>query len=598
MPDLVVEELSFRYPGAAQPALSRVSLRIPRGEFVLVAGPSGCGKSTLALALCGVVPGRIRGRCSGSVMLDGLALAGLGPAQIAERVGMVFQDPSSQLVTPTVETEVAFGPENMGLPREQIAGRVEQALAVTGCSRLRRATTASLSGGEKQRVAIAATLAMRPQVLVLDEPCSDLDPAGTQQVLAVIRRLNREHGMTVVLVEHRIDEVVPWVDRVVLLDRGSVVLDRPAAHAFDDPDRWDDLGVAVPEMVRLALAVPQLFPGGAPLSVAAAHDALSGTPAGDRIGRWGSSTCASIGVRIDGVSETGTDGCPDDPLIRWDGVEVAYEGRPVLSGVDLHARRGDWLAVVGPNGSGKTSLVELAMGFRSPDAGRVQLDGRTVNPSDVSRQTGQLGYLFQAADSMLFTSSVADELGFALRHRRRGRSRRRVDRSLEHAGTQARIEDLLELTGLAGRRDADPFTLSAGQRQRLAIAALLVDVPGGLILDEPTTGQDEGHARAMLQFLDDLRRRERLTYVMVTHDMRAVAAYATRVAVLDGGRIVLDGPPGRVFAAADTLAAAHLIPPPVADLHARLAPAPPDRVMLTLEELLATVDSTPLAVAW
>lgn len=592
MSDLVVEELSFRYPGAAQAALSRVSLRIPRGEFVLVAGPSGCGKSTLALALCGVVPARIRGRCSGSVMLDGVSLASLGPAQVAERVGMVFQDPSSQLVTPTVETEVAFGPENMGLPREQIAGRVEQALAVTGCAGLRRATTASLSGGEKQRVAIAATLAMRPQVLVLDEPCSDLDPAGTQQVLAVIRRLNREHGMTVVLVEHRIDEVVPWVDRIVLLDRGRVVLDRPAGDAFDDPDCWDDLGVAIPEMVRLALAVPQLFPGGVPRSVAAAHDALSGTAAGDRIGRWGASTGAS--------GAAPTDGGPGDPLIRWDGVEVAYEGRPVLSGLDLHARRGDWLAVVGPNGSGKTSLVELAMGFRSPDAGRVQLAGRPVDPTDVSRQTGHLGYLFQAADSMLFTSSVADELGFAVRHRRRGRSRR-GDSSPGQAGAEsrarARIEDLLELTGLADRRDADPFTLSAGQRQRLAIAALLVDVPGALVLDEPTTGQDEGHSRAMLRFLDDLRRREHLTYVMVTHDMRAVATHATRVAVLDGGRIVADGPPEQVFAAADTLAAAHLIPPPVAALHAGLAPAPPDRVMLTLQELLTTVDSTPLAVA-
>jgi len=590
VPDLAVEELSFRYPGAAQPALSGIDLRIPGGQFVLLAGPSGCGKSTLALAMCGLVPARIRGRCTGSVQLDGRPLAGLEPAQVAQRVGMVFQDPSSQLVTPTVETEVAFGPENLGLPREQIAGRVEQALTVTGCAALRRATTASLSGGEKQRVAIAATLAMHPQVLILDEPCSDLDPAGTQEVLAVVRRLNREQGMTVILVEHRIDEVVAWVDRVVLLDRGRVVLDRPAAHAFDEPNGWDALGVAVPEMARLGLARPELFPGGPPLSVTAAHDALAGTPAGERVSRWITRAGDNrADVRVGGPSRR-------DPLVRWSDVDIAHEDRTVLSGLCLEAARGDWLAVVGANGSGKTSLVELAMGFRRPDAGRVEVAGRAVDSSDVSRQTGQLGYLFQAADSMLFTSSVADELGFALRHRRRGRQAR-ADPARDGRDGRSRIDELLALTGLAHRRGADPFTLSAGQRQRLAIASLLVDVPGALVLDEPTTGQDEGHARAMLQFLDELRRQRDLTYVMVTHDMRAVAAYATRVAVLNGGRIVLEGPPAQVFAAGAALAEAHLVPPPVADLHARLADAPPERVMLTVDELLGALPIAPLAVA-
>jgi len=279
VPDLVVSDLTFRYPGARAPALSAVSLTIDPGEFLLVAGPSGCGKSTLALALAGLVPGRVRGHLSGAVHLGGTALASWEPQEVAQQVGIVFQDPSSQLVTPTVEAEVAFGPENLALPREEISRRVDDALTATGTTHLRKATTASLSGGEKQRVAIAATLAMRPRVLVLDEPCSDLDPRGAQDVLRVLRALNEKQQMTVVLVEHRIDEVVPWVDRVVLLDRGRIVVDRPTRAAFTDPHRWDDLGVAVPEMVRLGQALPGYFPGAVPLSVEDAYHGLAGSPA-------------------------------------------------------------------------------------------------------------------------------------------------------------------------------------------------------------------------------------------------------------------------------------------------------------------------------
>lgn len=573
MPNLVVSELTFRYPGAPGPALSAVSLTITPGEFLLVAGPSGCGKSTLALALAGLVPGRVRGHLSGAVHLGGTALASWEPQRVAQQVGIVFQDPSSQLVTPTVEAEVAFGPENLALPREQISRRVEDALTATGTTHLRSATTASLSGGEKQRVAIAATLAMRPGVLVLDEPCSDLDPRGAQDVLRVLRTLIREQQMTVVLVEHRIDEVVPWADRVVLLDRGRVVLDRPTRAAFTDSRRWVDLGVAVPEMVRLGQALPRYFPDAVPLSVEDAYQGLAGTPAAAAL------TTAGQRSRV-----AGTAADPGPPIVSWAKVSIRYDDRSVLTGVDLAAHRGEWLAVAGPNGSGKTSLMELAMGFRGPSAGTVTLNGDRVDPADVSRQARQVGYLFQSADTMLFTASVLKELQFGLRRRRAGR---------QSQIPEGRIRELLDLTGLTDRADADPFALSAGQRERLAIAALLVDLPQALILDEPTTGQDEAHARAILTFLDGLRRGTFLTYVMVTHDMRVVARYATRLAVLAGGQIVADGPPAEVFAHPDLLAAAQLVAPPAAQLHARLVPEGVARVSLTVEELVRALDPRP-----
>jgi len=566
MADLVVRDLRFRYPGAAEPALDGLDLTVSAGEIILVAGPSGCGKSTLALALCGLVPARVPGRFSGSVQLDGAELRTLQPQHVAQRVGMVFQDPSSQLITPTVENEVAFGPENLGLPREVVAARVREALAMTGCEGLRSAATTALSGGEKQRVAIAATLAMHPEVLVLDEPCSDLDPAGAQDVLAVLHRVNRERGMTVVLIEHRIDEVVPWVDRVLLLDRGRVVLDRPTRAAFRETACWSDLGVGVPEMVRLGLLLPHLFPAGPPLSVAEAHQALAEHP--------GAELLADPARQIPGPAL----GDRQAPLLAFEGVGVSYEQRSVLDGVDLTVEEGEWLALAGANGSGKTSLAELAMGFRAPASGRVVLDGRRVDTSDVSRQIHRLAYLFQSADSMLFTATVKDELGFGLKHRRG----RRTGPIRDGAG---RLESLLKITGLADRREANPFALSAGQRQRLAIAALLVQAPHGLVLDEPTTGQDEGHARAILGFLQELRDRERMTYLMISHDMRVIAAYATRMAVLADGNVAAVGPPAEVFAQTDVLRRAHLVPPPVADLHARLAGSPLRRVALSVEEL-------------
>jgi len=582
--DLAVDDLTFTYPGAPSPALSGVTLTITAGEFLLIAGPSGCGKSTLALALAGLVPGRVRGHLSGTVHLAGVPLASQEPQQVAQQVGIVFQDPSSQLVTPTVEAEVAFGPENLALPREQIRRRVEDALAATGTARLRSATTASLSGGEKQRVAIAATLAMRPRVLVLDEPCSDLDPRGAQDVLRVLRTLNRDQQMTVVLVEHRIDEVVPWVDRVLLLDRGRVVLDSPTRAAFTDPDCWDDLGVAVPEMVRLARALPRYFPGPVPLSVEDAHHALGGSPAAAALTAAAFSSRPPAQPRRCTDPEPVAEAAPGAPVLSWAGVSIRYDDRRVLDGVDLAVHRGEWLAVAGPNGSGKTSLMELAMGFRRPTTGTVTLNGSPVNPSDVSRQARQVGYLFQSADTMLFTASVRKELQFGRQHRRRTR---RGGRSAPGAD---RTGELLDLTGLTDRADADPFALSAGQRERLAIAALLVDVPQVLILDEPTTGQDEAHARAILTFLDGLRRATGLTYVMVTHDMRVVARYATRLAVLAGGRIIADGPPAEVFAHRDHLTAAQLVAPPVADLHSRLVPTGLTRVSLTVDELVGGLD--------
>lgn len=559
---VVVEHFSFAYPGASRAALRDINLTIDPGELVLLAGPSGCGKSTLALALSGLVPQRVRGRTAGQVYIGRRRLAEMEISQISQLVGIVFQNPDDQLIHPMVEDEVAFGPQNLALAPEEVRSRVEEALTATGMTRMRRALTASLSGGEKQRGAIAATLAMRPQVLILDEPCSDLDPVGAQEVLAVLRDLNRRENTTIILIEHRIDEVAPWVDRVVLMGEGRIVLDLPTRAAFADPAPWNELGVAVPETVRLARALPQVFTGLLPLSSAEAADGLASTP-------FGLALAGSAARRPPGQQ-------PDlrPAVVTWREVSLAFAQRPVLHRVDLALRKGQWMAVAGPNGSGKTSLAGLAMGFQAATGGLVEIEGKPVDAHRVSRQTRHIGYLFQAADTMLFSRSVEAELTFS--HRWGGHP---LDRDW--------LEELLAILDLGARRDADPFALSLGQRQRLALAALLATAPPTLILDEPTTGQDEAHASAFLQLLEGLRRDRQLTYLMITHDMRAVARHADWLVVLADGNVLLEGPPSQVFAQREALREAHLVPPPMADLHGRLAQGRARRVALGVEQLLA-----------
>ncbi|GAC1378028.1 MAG: ABC transporter ATP-binding protein [Ktedonobacteraceae bacterium] len=571
MPDLHMDNVSFSYATSAQQVLRDVQLTIPAGEFVLLAGPSGCGKSTLALALAGLIPSRIAGTFKGHVYLGTQEVGTMEVHEAAQHIGIVFQNPDDQLVHLDVESEVAFGPENLMLPHDEIEQRVVTALTYTGMEQARKLEIFALSGGQKQRVAIAATLAMQSRILVLDEPTSDLDPVGTQEVLGVLRALNKEYGWTIVLVEHKIDEVVPWVDRILLMDAGRVILDAPPRTAFDDLAPWQRLGVSVPQMVELAYALPDIFTHGKPLTVDEACMALSSTRYADLLQQHAGRQDAGQPV-----------GNAAKSILSWEQVSLRYGNKTVLDAVDLAVQPQDWLAIVGANGAGKTSLASLAMGFQAPTAGKMLYDGKEVVAGQISRQAEHMAYLFQAADTMLFTATVEQELTFGLRHQH-GRKRQEK--------MSYDINKLLSIIDLNAYRQANPFNLSHGQRKRLAIGALLARYPRALILDEPTTGQDEGHARAFLQFLQDLRAREHLTYVMITHNMEAVARYANRMVVLNNAHIVLDGAPEYVFAHTEQLMSCGIIPPPVAQLHARLCAGQAKRVALNVPALLNILQS-------
>jgi energy-coupling factor transporter ATP-binding protein EcfA2 len=570
MPDIRIDKVTFTYAGASEPVLRTLDLVIPEGEFVLLTGPSGCGKSTLALALAGLIPSRVAGHLRGSVYFGADNVSTMDIHKVSQHIGIVFQNPDNQLVQQTVEEEAAFGPENLALPQAEIAQRVEESLTYTGMQGMRYEQIYALSGGQKQRIAISATLAMRPKVLVLDEPTSDLDPLGTREVLNVLHMLNKQYGMTIVLVEHKVDEVIPWVDRVLLMDRGRIVVDSPPHNAFSDLSLWNALGVSVPQVVALASALPEVFQGALPVSVEEALAALRNTHYAKMLVQHSQHEPE---VRKSTVTQ---------PILNWERVGLAYGAKQVLDDIHLKILPEEWVAIIGPNGSGKTSLASLAVGFQAPTHGTIRFKDRIIKPGNISRRAENIAYLFQAADNMLFGATVEKEFLFGVKHGRKNQ----VD-----TATMLSLQQLLKMTDLVNDRATNPFHLSHGQRKRLAIAVLLMRQPEVLILDEPTTGQDEGHARAFLQFLQTLRQSGKFTYVMISHHMLAVARYASRVVVLKDGRILMDGAPEYVFARRNELALCGILPPPIAELHARLCEDRVSHVALNVPDFLQMLRS-------
>jgi energy-coupling factor transport system ATP-binding protein len=573
--ELVAEDVSFAYIGATTAALRHIEFGVSAGEVVLITGVSGCGKSTLALALCGLIPSRIPGQMRGRVMFRGTPLSGMKPHEASQLVGMVFQNPNLQLINQTVVSEVAFGPENLALPHDEIVRRVNWCLDVTGMEGMRKAATVTLSGGQKQRTAIAATLAMKPKILVLDEPLSDLDPVGAQEVLATLQRLARDEGTAVVIIEHRVDEVAPWADRVMLMDNGRVVLDQPPRQAWADPAPWTRTGVGIPDVAQLAHALPDAFDGELPLSVEEAAAQLADTWVVPALAR---AAAARASVHQNGNGSVGgtapADGRP--PVLAWEGISVDFDSNRAVDGVTLRVPERESVSIIGANGSGKSTLTGLSVGMGTPSAGQVFFRGKPVEPGKVFEHSAQVALLLQAADEMLFEDSVIAELRFGLKFRALP-----VNPVLD-------VEGAIEFFGFEGLEDMSPWELSQGGRQRLALAALLVGAPGVLVLDEPTTGQDAEHMRSFLRLLDAVRKRTGLTVITVTHDIRGLASRAERIVLLGDGQVRLDGPTTQVLARTDELKRWGVISPPLPRLQTVLL-GPREDVLLSVADFVAAV---------
>ena len=507
-PVIDVRGFGFRFEPDGAWVLDAISLRIESGEFVLLAGPSGSGKSLLALALSGYLLQRHAGETTGSVSVANLDAATTPLPLLADAVGLVQQDPESQLCTLTVQDEVAFGLENRGWPRAEIAAQVRWALTMVGGEHLLERSTAELSGGEQQKVAIAAAIAARPRILILDEPTSSLDPPSTREVLDCLGRLRREAGLTVVVIEHKLARLLPVASRLVVLAGGRVVVDAPVAIALTRHRE---------QLLALGLRLPAS-------GAATIGDPVPGMRRGE--------ACAGPGG-THRRAQPESAGEPPAVLVRDLCVERA--GRLVLREVSLAVRRGELVTLMGDNGSGKSSLLLCLLGLVKPTAGQLTVLGRDVADTPVSLLARDIGFVFQNPDHQLFCDSVWHEAVFAARNF-----------GLSAAEADPRADRLLTRCGLAGYMDRHPYRLSYGEKRRLNICSGMCHQPGLLLLDEPLVGQDWGNSQFLLAFLAELLAAG-IAVVMVGHDPELAATISDRIVFLRHGRVLVDAAPDEAF---------------------------------------------------
>ncbi|MBI2780742.1 MAG: ABC transporter ATP-binding protein [Chloroflexi bacterium] len=503
MPDRIVEidRLSFRYRRASEPALIDLSLTIDPGEVLLVAGPSGCGKSTLIRAINGLIPHAYPGELTGSVLVDGRPTTEQKLREIARSVGTLLQDPARQIVGATVEAEMAFGPENLGMDRSEMWRRIREVSATAGIEALLGRETANLSGGERQLLAMAGILMLQPRLFVVDEPLANLDPLTAARLLSTLRHLADE-GHAVVIVEHRVEEALDLrPDRVLYLDEGRTKYLGNVAGFLE---------VADPSAVKLPFEVVlQRFRNG-PVGAAAAAP----TPP---------------------VLEVGDPARA--PRLEFRDVRAGWGEREVLHGVSAKLGAREVVAVLGPNGSGKTTLLRTAMGLTPTRVGEVLVDGTSIAGRSVASLATTFGFVFQSPSQMLFARTVRDELEFGPRNLKRPPEALEgiVDAALRRTSLDS-LEDI---------RQRPPLTLSFGQQKRLALAIALALEPPTLILDEPSAGQD--HRTAALFMREVLTIPGLESIYLVTHDVDLALAHATRILLFRDGQIVADGPPGTVI---------------------------------------------------
>jgi energy-coupling factor transporter ATP-binding protein EcfA2 len=555
-------DVSFRYDGAEQDALKHISFRLQPGEIVLLTGPAGSGKTTLCSCVNGLVPHHHEGSLTGTVLVGKYDTRRARIGGLASIVGLVFQDPESQIVTASVADEVAFGPENLGVPRQQIIERVTDALAATRLAGYEDRDPISISGGEQQATVIASIYAMQPEIYVMDEPLANLDPVGRSLVLKLIVDVAKARGKTLLLVEHALEEVLPLVDRVMIIHQGELLRDGPTREVLA---AGDIPGVFTrPAMVRLAerAGIDTL-----PLTPTALYEQLNSSR---RLGRITNPIPAPAARQ------------PGLPVIEMRDVHFAYGGlHTALKGIDLEIGEGEMVAILGRNGSGKTTLVRHMIGLLQPDRGSVIVLGQDVRTTPTHDLARQIGFCFQNPSHQLVTFNVRDEITFGLQAH-----------SVNPAEFESRTKDALDFVGLQDHLDTEIFDLGKGQRQRLALASVLALHPRILIIDEPTTGQDPLMALEIFDILRRLNEVEGATVLLITHKIGLAASYAQRALVLRSGRLDFDGSFQDLLTDEELMAANSLELPPVTRLARLLEPhgVPPwlsdyDRLAQALEQL-------------
>jgi energy-coupling factor transporter ATP-binding protein EcfA2 len=508
---LEIQNLNYQYPKSTKPALRNINLKINEGELLLVVGGSGSGKSSLARLLAGLIPEFYGGKIQGKLLFRGKELKGNERHALNSHVGIVFQDPEKQLVMTSVEAEIAFGLENLGLPRQEMFRRVAEVMTFLNLAHLKKVFTAKLSGGEKQKVGLAAVIAMHPRILVLDEPTSQLDPVAAGELLDLVEYLNKELGYTVVLIEQRLERCFHLADRLLVMEQGEIICDQSPGDAA----RWQ-VENRLPFIPPVARFFASLNSAAIPLTVKDGRCELKKYLPPGLLQEKSKSR-----QRFSAVKDK------NSVVLQAKNLWYTYPGgAEVIRGQSLCVEEGEFVVILGANAAGKSTLLKLLAGIFKPDRGSVHLYGQDTRKLSLAELGRHVGYLSQNPNDYLFQDTVEDELRFTLNN--------------FQLTDEGKSEEILKRLNIYGLRQENPRDLSSGERQRVALASVLVAGPPLLLLDEPTRGIDYRLKKELGDFLHEITASEG-TVVMVTHDVEFAAEYASRVVMVFDGMVTCDG---------------------------------------------------------
>jgi len=550
---VVVKDLWWRYKDGQNWVLRGVDLEVGEREVVGVIGPNGAGKTTLCLAMAGLIPWAVTGEMRGSVYIAGVDTRNVALREIVRRVGLLFQKPETQFVAMSVLDEVAFGLENFAYAYEEMWNRIRWALKVVGLSGYEEKHPLALSSGQKQRLALASILGLRPDVLVLDEPLSNLDGPTQEEVFLAIHNLKETLGTVTVIVEHNTEELVRLADRIVLLNDGKIVRTNTPQRFFQGVESLAANDVWIPQVTELGYRLSEsgLWEEELPVTLEAAQDMMGSLVAGKS---------KPMPTLPEPQFLNQTHQMPRDSIIEIRQLSYTYpDGTDALCDINLIINRGEYVALLGQNGSGKTTLAKHFLGLLGPTSGQITVDGVNTREVSVKELASKVGFVFQNPDHQLFCKTVEEEVAYGLKNL--GLSPEEVER---------RVHEILTAVEILGLRGVTVSSLHGAARQKIALASVLAMDPDILIVDEPSACQEKRLSDLLMRLLRDLNASGK-SIILASHNMRLVAENATRVVVLDRGRVVLDAPTRVAFAEAEQMEKAGLKPPQITQLAQRLA---------------------------
>ena len=528
-PIAVFKDVSYKYPRSVDFVLLNINLEIHKGEFLGLIGPTGAGKTSFCLALNGIVPQFYGGRFYGRVSVAGMDTIGHPISALANYVGQVFEDPETQLISTSVENEIAFALENLKVPREVIIERIPQALSLVRLESTEKKHPHELSGGQKQRLAIAAAIAVQPNLLILDEPTSQLDPVGAEEVFATVHALNQDLGMTIVMASHSAEEMAAFADRIALVSCGEIIALGTPDEIYAQIDLLEEHDLRPPQVASTFYSIKQRGISVSQVPVRMV-DAL---PLLEDLSKRQACDDFSLAEPKEAVGE---------PILSVKDLTHIYsDGTKSLHGVSMDITEGEYVLIVGQNGAGKSTLVKHFLNLLQPSEGEVKVGGVDTREMSVSDLARRIGYVAQNPDNQIFNASVGDEIAFALKN---------LDYDAEEV--EARTVESLEAMGLTDVRDQHPLSLPRGDRARVVIGAILAMKPEIIIFDEPTTGQDYRGAQYILEISRDLHKLGK-TVIVITHQLYLMPDYAERVVVMGKGTILLDEDIRKAFHKTETL---------------------------------------------